>query len=146
MSAYTPQTFTFLECLPSSFPTLPNSYFISQPFLSPETGSMINIPGKRPQTHVVKYGFCCLLRIFVQEKELPTNWKLEAVTSVLILGLTQGYPSTPALPRIILISTGRVGLVFSSKQASIGYYILEKRMDSLKTRRVTMFLWKTKDD
>jgi hypothetical protein len=81
----------------------------------------------------------------MQEKELATSWKLEAVTSVLILGLTQGYPSTPALPRIILVSTGRVGLVLSSKQASIGYYISEKRMDSLKTRRVTMFLWKTKD-
>lgn len=94
----------------------------------------------------MKYGFCCLLRIFIQEKELATSWKLEAVPAVLILGLTQGCPSTPALPRIILVSTGRVGLVFSSKQASIGYYILEKRMDSLKTRRVTVFLWKTKDD
>lgn len=82
----------------------------------------------------------------MQEKELATSWKLEAVPAVLILGLTQGCPLTPALPRIILVSTGRVGLVFSSKQASIGYYILEKRVDSLKTRRVTVFLWKTKDD
>lgn len=82
----------------------------------------------------------------MQEKELATSWKLEAVTAVLILGLTRGCPSTPALPRSILVSTGRVGLVFSSKQASVGHYILEKRMGSLKARRVTVFLWKTKGD
>ena len=63
----------------------------------------------------------------MQERELTTSWKLVAVTSVLILGLTQRCPPTPALPSIALVSTGRVGLVLSSKQASIGYYILEKR-------------------
>lgn len=49
MSAYIhPIDLHILGMLALTFPNFANSYFRSQPFLSPEKASVINIPGKRP--------------------------------------------------------------------------------------------------
>lgn len=59
----------------------------------------------------------------MQERELTTSWKVESVTSVFILGMTQGLSAISPLPRIALVFTGKVRLVLGCKQISICCFI-----------------------